>query len=126
MHYQVAIIGGGITGALLALYLGKARISVCLIDRGNPSLDSQNPLEGRTTSLNLSSIEALNQAGVWEFIQKDTQEFKEIHVWDSEGSSSIEFNAHEISKQKLGVIVHNQIILEAIFKEIKESPNKIE
>jgi len=84
VHYQVAIIGGGITGALLALYLGKARISVCLIDRGNPSLDSQNPLEGRTTSLNLSSIESLKQAGVWDFIQKDIQEFKEIHVWDSE------------------------------------------
>ena len=120
MHYQVSIVGGGIAGALLALYLGRARISVCLIDRGHPSQDIQKPPEGKTTSLNLSSIESLKQAGVWDFIQKDSQEFEEIHVWDSEGSSSIEFKAHEISKQKLGVIVHNQIILEAIFREIKE------
>ena len=80
MHYQVSIVGGGIAGALLALYLGRARISVCLIDRGLPSQDIQKPPEGKTTSLNLSSIESLKQAGVWDFIQKDSQEFEEIHV----------------------------------------------
>ena len=59
MDYQVSIVGGGVSGALLALYLGKAGVSTCLIDKGTPSVKSESPFTGRTTSLNLSSIESL-------------------------------------------------------------------
>ena len=113
MNYQVTIVGGGVAGALLALYLGKARVNTCLIDKGKPSLKLANPFVGRTTSLNLSSINSLREAGIWETIEKNSQQFEEIYVWDAEGSSSVQFNAAEISRKDLGVIVHNNIILEA-------------
>ena len=120
MNYQVTIVGGGVAGALLALYLGKARVNTCLIDKGKPSLKLANPFVGRTTSLNLSSINSLREAGIWETIEKNSQQFEEIYVWDAEGSSSVQFNAAEISRKDLGVIVHNNIILEAIFNELEK------
>ena len=120
MDYQVSIVGGGITGALLALYLGKAGIKVCLIDKNKPSESISNPAVGRTASLNLSSIETLKEAGVWNIIQQNSKTFDEIFVWDSEGSSSVQFKATEISRNNLGAIVHNNIILEALFKEVKK------
>ena len=122
MNYQVTIVGGGVAGALLALYLGKARVNTCLIDKGKPSLKLVNPFVGRTTSLNLSSINSLREAGIWETIEKNSQQFEEIYVWDAEGSSSVQFNAAEISRKDLGVIVHNNIILEAIFNELEKIP----
>ena len=122
MNYQVTIVGGGVAGALLALYLGKARVNTCLIDKGEPSLKLANPFIGRTTSLNLSSINSLREAGIWETIEKNSQQFEEIYVWDAEGSSSVQFNAAEISRKDLGVIVHNNIILEAIFNELEKIP----
>ena len=122
MNYQVTIVGGGVAGALLALYLGKARVNTCLIDKGKPSLKLANPFVGRTTSLNLSSINSLREAGIWETIEKNSQQFEEIYVWDAEGSSSVQFNAAEISRKDLGVIVHNNIILEAIFNDLEKIP----
>ena len=118
MDYQVSIVGGGITGALLALYLGKAGIKVCLIDKNKPSESISNPAVGRTASLNLSSIETLKEVRVWNIIQRNSKTFDEIFVWDSEGSSSVQFKATEISRNNLGAIVHNNIILEALFKEV--------
>ena len=111
MDYQVSVVGGGIAGALTALYLGKSRIKTCLIDRGKPSQKLSDPCKGRTTSLNLSSIASLRDLGIWEDIKKNAQEFDEIYVWDAEGSSSVQFNAEEISRSDLGVIVHNNILL---------------
>ena len=122
MDFQVSIVGGGVTGALLALILGKSGISTCLIDKGKPSVKLSNPLQGRTTSLNLFSIETLKEAGIWEDIYPNARVFDEIFVWDAEGSSSVQFNAFEIDKKELGVIVHNNIILQAIFNSLQNLP----
>ena len=113
MDYQVTIVGGGVSGALMASNLGKAGITTCLIDKDTPSVKLENPFTGRTTSLNLSSIESLKHAGVWEVVKESSQEFDQIFVWDAEGSSSVQFHADEIDKKDLGVIVHNNILLEA-------------
>ncbi len=123
MDYQVSIVGGGISGALLALILGKSGIKTCLVDRGKPSSKLTNPYTGRTASLNLSSIESLRQAGIWETLHEHAKEFEEIFVWDAEGSSSVQFNANEISKNSLGVIIHNHVILEAIFSFLEKIPD---
>ena len=123
MDYQVSIVGGGISGALLALFLGKAGVKTCLVDRGNPSSKLTNPFTGRTASLNLSSIETLSRGGIWEDLHQNAKEFEEIFVWDAEGSSSVQFHANEISKGSLGVIIHNTVILETIFNALKKIPD---
>ena len=123
MDYQVSIIGGGVCGALAALYLGKAGISTCLMDKGKPSFKLKDAHVGRTTSLNLFSIGALKELDIWSDIKSDAQEFKEIYVWDSEGSSSISFDSSEIARSNLGVIVHNQVMLEAIYSKLEKIPH---
>ena len=101
MNSQVTIIGGGVTGALLTLLLGKAGISVNLIDRGRPSIQLGDLHTGRTASLNLFSIETFRNAGIWNLIEPKAKLFDEIVVWDSEGSSSVNFKGAEISRSCL-------------------------
>ena len=118
MNSQVTIIGGGVTGALLTLLLGKAGISVNLIDRGRPSIQLGDLHTGRTASLNLFSIETFRNAGIWNLIEPKAKLFDEIVVWDSEGSSSVNFKGAEISRSELGYIVHNNVILNALYSEL--------
>jgi len=42
VDYQVSVVGGGISGALAALYLGKSRVKTCLNHRGKPSQSLSN------------------------------------------------------------------------------------
>ena len=77
MNSQVTIIGGGVTGALLTLLLGKAGISVNLIDRGRPSIQLGDLHTGRTASLNLFSIETFRNAGIWNLIEPKAKLFDE-------------------------------------------------
>ena len=122
MQNNISIVGGGVTGALLALNLGRSGLDVSLIDRGEPSKAYPNLYQGRTTSLNLASIESLRQSGIWDSIQPHSKAFNEIYVWDAEGSSSIRFHSSDINRKELGVIVHNNVILEAIFKKLINIP----
>ena len=82
-------------------------------DRVRAQVDSsKRNSEGRAQQLS-------KHAGIWEVVKESSQEFDQIFVWDAEGSSSVRFHADEIEKKDLGVIVHNKIILEALYVEIR-------
>ncbi|MFL2702043.1 MAG: FAD-dependent monooxygenase [Gammaproteobacteria bacterium] len=116
MKYEAIIVGGGVTGASLALLLGQAGMRICLLDKGFPSRVHQTDLfKGKTASLNLASIELFKKMGIWERVDQYSKEFTNIEVWDAEGSSAITFNAQDISESKLGKVAHNNNILSSIF-----------
>ena len=116
MKYEAIIVGGGVTGASLALLLGQAGMRICLLDKGSPSRVHQTDLfKGKTASLNLASIELFKKMGIWERVDQYSKEFTNIEVWDAEGSSAITFNAQDISESKLGKVAHNNNILSSIF-----------
>ena len=116
MKYEAIIVGGGVTGASLALLLGQAGMKICLLDKGSPSRVHQTDLfKGKTASLNLASIELFKKMGIWERVDQYSKEFTNIEVWDAEGSSAITFNAQDISESKLGKVAHNNNILSSIF-----------
>jgi 2-octaprenylphenol hydroxylase len=116
VKYEAIIVGGGVTGASLALLLGQAGMKICLLDKGSPSRVHQTDLfKGKTASLNLASIELFKKMGIWERVDQYSKEFTNIEVWDAEGSSAITFNAQDISESKLGKVAHNNNILSSIF-----------
>ena len=124
MKYEAIIVGGGVAGASLALLLGQAGMRICLLDKGTPSSVHQSDLfKGKTASLNLASIDLFKKMGIWEKVDQHSKEFTNIEVWDSEGSSTITFNAQDISESKLGKVAHNNNILSSIFDLLRKLPN---
>ena len=112
MKYEAIIVGGGVAGASLALLLGQAGMRICLLDKGSPSrVHPTDRFKGKTASLNLASINLFKKMGIWEKVDQHSEEFTNIEVWDSEGSSAITFNAQDISESKLGKVAHNNNIL---------------
>ena len=123
MKYEAIIVGGGVVGASLALLLGQAGMRICLLDKGSPPRVQQTELlKGKTASLNLASIELFKKLGIWEKVDQHSKEFTNIEVWDSEGSSTITFNAQDISESKLGKVAHNNNIVSSLFDLLQKLP----
>ena len=114
MDFEVVVIGAGVVGSSLALSLAKEGVGVCLIDKGTPEI-KEDISRGRTAALNLASQNILEKLGVKRGIQNYLTPFKNIYVWDSEGTSSLEFSSDEIGQPKLGDVVTNNAILSSIF-----------
>ena len=110
MDFEVVIIGAGVAGSSLALALAKEGMDICLIDKGAPEIKG-DIYKGRTAALNLASLDILEELGVRKGIQNYLTPFKNIYVWDSEGTSSLEFSSDEIGQPKLGDVVTNNAIL---------------
>ena len=114
MDFEVVVIGAGVVGSSLALSLAKEGVDVCLIDKGTPEI-KEDISRGRTAALNLASQNILEKLGVKRGIQNYLTPFKNIYVWDSDGTSSLEFSSDEIGQPKLGDVVTNNAILSSIF-----------
>ena len=114
MDFEVVVIGAGVAGSSLALSLAKEGVAVCLIDKGTPEI-KEDISGGRTAALNLASQNILEKLGVKRGIENYLTPFKNIYVWDSEGTSSLEFSSDEIGQPKLGDVVTNNAILSSIF-----------
>ena len=122
MYSEVVIIGAGVAGSSLALALAKEGMDVCLIDKGAPEIKG-DIYKGRTTALNLASLDILEGLGVRKDIQNYLTPFKNIYVWDSEGTSSLNFSSDEIGQPKLGDVVTNNAILTGILALLADHKN---
>jgi len=122
MDSEVVIIGAGVAGSSLALALAKEGMDVCLIDKGAPEIKG-DIYKGRTTALNLASLDFLEGLGVRKDIQNYLTPFKNIYVWDSEGTSSLDFSSDEIGQPKLGDVVTNNAILTGILALLADHKN---
>ena len=122
MDSEVVIIGAGVAGSSLALALAKEGMDVCLIDKGAPETKG-DIYKGRTTALNLASLDFLEGLGVRKDIQNYLTPFKNIYVWDSEGTSSLDFSSDEIGQPKLGDVVTNNAILTCILALLADHKN---
>ena len=122
MDFEVVVIGAGVAGSSLALSLAKEGVAVCLIDKGTPEI-KEDISGGRTAALNLASQNILEKLGVKRGIQNYLTPFKNIYVWDSEGTSSLDFSSDEIGQLKLGDVVPNNVILSGIFLQLPNQKN---
>ena len=123
MDSEITVVGAGVVGSSLACLLSKQGIKVTLLDRGSTlSLSKSSVLQDRTLALNLSSIDLFKELNIWNELKKQTTPFKRMFVWDSKGSSPLEFLAEEIKKKELGYIISNNTILKSLNKLIQDSP----
>ena len=123
MDSEITVVGAGVVGSSLACLLSKQGIKVTLLDRGSPlSLSKSSILQERTLALNLYSVNLFKELNIWHELKKQTTPFKRMFVWDSKGSSPLEFLAEEIKKKELGYIISNNTILKSLNKLIQDSP----
>lgn len=112
MKTQVLIIGGGIAGLALSHILAQKKINVIVTDRSDFSAPQDN--NGRTIALMGSSIDIIQQTGVWEQIKDAVNPLEIMQIVDDGNPDidpvDIKFHANEIGKDQFGFNIPNQLL----------------
>lgn len=119
-RYDVAIVGGGIVGAVLAVALSDANFRVALVEARKPA-----PTEpGAGYALRQSAVapgprRVLHHLGLWEHIPEDrTCVFTGMKIWEA-GLEDVLFLEHtSVGIPELGHIVENNLVVEAAWQHL--------
>ena len=118
---DVAVAGGGLVGAALALGLARGGKRVALIDRAVPAYrKGALGFDIRTVALNQKSAGLLNELTVWRDLDKCP--FQRMRVWESLGTREIEFSASEAGHEHLGWIVEVGHLTNDLWEALAREP----
>lgn len=124
---DVAIVGGGMAGAALALSLAKAgQCQVALIEKHSAPAyrQAKAPLDSRVVALNSASLEWLTALEVLTHVQNTAFcPYQAMQVWDGEGTGSVGFDAATEHSDSLGAIVENHALVYALWQALQQYSN---
>lgn len=108
---QLAIIGGGLVGASLALALqagAKARgWQIVLIEPFAPGSSYQPSYDARSTALSFGTRQIYQRLGIWPSISERAEPIAQIHVSDRGRFGAARLSASDEGVPALGYVVEN-------------------
>lgn len=113
VDYDIAIIGGGMVGALLARLLssGETGWRVVVIDASSPvekaSAHYQPDYDNRSTALSAGTVELFQRQGLWQRIGQHATAIHEVLVSDRGHLGGARLSAEERGRTALGYVVEN-------------------
>jgi 2-octaprenyl-6-methoxyphenol hydroxylase len=119
---DVAIVGGGLVGASLALALTALPLDVVVIEAVAPESDEQPSFDTRTTALSNGSKRVFEGLGVWDEISREATPIRRIHVSDRGRFGSAVIDAAEEGIPALGHVVENRVIGRALWRRLRHEP----
>ena len=122
---DIAIIGGGLNGAALALALAREGFSVAVFDAAPVEARADEGFDGRATAIAAGSRAMLRKLGVWERVAETTEPISDIVVSDgrvSEGASPLflHFDHTEVGDEPFGTLVENRFLRRALYEAVAE------
>ncbi|MBB6094333.1 2-octaprenyl-6-methoxyphenol hydroxylase [Povalibacter uvarum] len=120
MKVDVAIAGGGLVGASLALALSSLKLKVVLIEAHPFGSTDQPSFDDRTTALSNGSRRIFQGIGVWPLLEREATPIRRIHVSDQGRFAFARIDAQEQNLQALGFVVINRIMGAALWRRLQE------
>ncbi len=119
-EFDIAIVGGAMVGAATACLLLREGFSVALIEaREPPTFDGDGPVGQRVSAISPGSQSVLGHAGAWRIVEGRRHcPYRRMHVEERDDGrpAVIEFAAAEFGLERLGTIVENDSIEEALWR----------
>jgi len=112
---DVAIVGGGMVGASLALALRGLGVDVVLVEGVAPGSVAQPSFDDRTTALGNASRRIFESLGVWGDIAPQAAGIRTIHVSDAGRFGFARLRAEEQGIEAFGYVVANRVIGTALW-----------
>jgi len=121
MDCEVLIVGSGMVGSTLAAALAREGVECIVIDSHAPVLSwPTESTDIRVSAITLASVAIFRALRVWNnMIELRVCPFREMHVWDSQGSGAIHFDSAELALAELGYIVENRVIQSTLIKALE-------
>jgi 2-octaprenyl-6-methoxyphenol hydroxylase len=123
---DVAIIGGGMVGASLAVALAGSGVSTMLVEgvphaAHAPGSRAQPSFDDRTTALGNASRRIFQALGVWERLAPEAAAIRAIHVSDAGRFGFARLSAEEQGIEALGYVVPNRAIGAALWDKLQDA-----
>ena len=114
---DVVIVGASLVGASAAIALHQLGLKVTIIDAKPVEIDLA-PLDSRVYALSNRNIAWLTSLNVWQRYDKTRSNLIEkMQIWSDAGSELV-LDAFDANALSLGVIVENNQLLSAMYKEL--------
>jgi len=121
-QFDVAIAGGGLVGASLALALAPLGVRVALIEAVAPGVVAHPSFDERTTALANGSVRILQALRAWRHMDREATPIRAIHVSDQGRFGTARIDAAEQGLEALGYVVPNRAIGAGLWEELRSAP----
>jgi 2-octaprenyl-6-methoxyphenol hydroxylase len=122
---DVAVCGGGLVGATLALALAEIGLDVVLIEAHAFGTIGQPSFDERTTALSNGSRRIFEALRVWPLLEREATAIRRIHVSDRGRFGFARLDAAEQGLSALGFVVVNRAMGAALWQRLEASPVRI-
>jgi 2-octaprenyl-6-methoxyphenol hydroxylase len=130
--FDLAVVGAGLNGSLLALAAGTAGLRTALIDRTPLDAMVDKGFDGRTTAIAYTSQRLFAALGVWDDVAADAEPILDIHISDAghDGRASplfLHFDHREAATDAetaapMGWIVENRFLRPSLLRRLAACP----
>ncbi|KTC68848.1 2-polyprenyl-6-methoxyphenol hydroxylase [Legionella birminghamensis] len=118
---DVLVAGGGVVGLTAALAMAKRQYSVALLDAREMAISEEPDL--RVYAVNQASEHLFKTLGIWDAIRQSRHSpYQAMHVWEANGAA-IDFDSRLIAAEKLGTIIEESVIKNALLKALQQLDN---
>lgn len=122
--YDVAVIGGGMVGAAVAIGFAKQGRSVLVVEGKEPeAFTPEQPMDIRVSAISEHSVEILESLGAWQAISDmRVCPYRRLETWEHPDCRT-RFHSDELNMERLGYIVENRLIQLGLWAEFEKYPN---
>jgi len=127
--YDVIIVGAGLVGASLACAIAQTEaaqnLRIAVVEASSDVQHfSDEHFDPRVVALTHASQQLFTSIGCWdEIVAQRVCAYREMKVWDGEGTAAIEFDCSEVQKTHLGHIIENSVIVNQLRERMAQHEN---
>ncbi|NVJ49088.1 MAG: 2-octaprenyl-6-methoxyphenyl hydroxylase [Gammaproteobacteria bacterium] len=119
---DIAIVGGGMAGATLALALAPLCKSIAIIEAHPPGV-SQPSFDDRSVALSFGSQKILQAFDLWSGLADEAASIEHIHVSDRGHLGLCRLHAADEQQSALGYVIENRVIGQALYQRLASFSN---
>lgn len=119
--FDLVVVGGGMVGAALVCAVALQGLRVALVEGRLPQHAwPKGEVDLRVSALSRASQRILARLGAWErMVGLGVSPYREMRVWDAEGSAEIHFDSAQLGEPDLGHIVENRVTQLALWERLE-------
>lgn len=122
---DIAIVGGGMAGAGLALLMAQQLpdVSIAMVEQHPMQVASAEQLavpsfDARSTALSCSTQQILEGLGVWQHLQQQAEPILQVHVSERSKPLGMLMRAEETGLPALGYVIENRLLGNVLLQSV--------
>ena len=124
--FDIAIVGGGMTGLALACGLKSTGLRIVVLEPHPPALTFTNEQlpASRVSAINLASEKLLAYCNAWQYLNPERlSAYSSMEVWEKDSFAHIDFQAQDYHFHSFGYLIENKHIQSALWQAAQRIPS---